>query len=56
MAFIPSDPLLDVNVYCGGVILAVYSGGGCWKVLMAASGRCPKGTLENAIKRCCRLR
>ena len=56
MAFIPPDPLLDVNVYCGGVTRAVYSGGGCWKVLMAASGRRPKGTLENAIKRCCRLR
>ena len=64
VAFISPDPLLDVNVYCGGVTLAVYSGGGCWKVLMAGWGRwdvvlrvkCPKGTLENAVKRCCCLR
>ena len=34
MAFIPPDPLLDVNVYCGGVALAVYSGGCCWKGLV----------------------
>ena len=39
MAFIPPDPLLDVNVYCGGVTLAVYSGGGCWKVLLTGCGR-----------------
>ena len=29
MAFISPDPLLDVNVYCGGVTPAVYSGGCC---------------------------
>ena len=37
MAFIPPDPLLDVNVYCGGVALAVYSGGGCWKGLLTGT-------------------
>ena len=39
MALIPPDPLLDVNVYCGGVALAVYSGGGCWKVLLTGCRR-----------------
>ena len=39
MAFIPLDPLLDVNVYCGGVTLAVYSGGCCWKGLVIGCGR-----------------
>ena len=39
MAFIPLDPLLVVYVYCGGVTIAVYSGGGCWKVLLAVCGR-----------------
>ena len=39
MAFIPSDPLPDVDVYCGGVTLAVCSGGGCWKGLVTGCRR-----------------